>query len=362
MNGVDLKIAVLHRNVSDDAYARHEMLTTYMAVFFLSLAITGALRPVLRRFKIVDVPNERSSHYSPTLRGAGLGPLLAFMSGFAISLFVFPGDMNLTILGVILGVAVSAGVLGFIEDVRGIAIRVRAGTQLFIGLVGSFAIVLFGSANWWLIPLFGLTIAAYINVANFMDGINGISAMHAIIVGSAYATVGLFLSLPWLTLAGIVLALSFAGFLPWNLLGGRVFLGDVGSYFLGASVAVIGIWAFVEGAPALAIVGPVVIYLADTGVTLVRRVFSREAWHQPHRTHAYQQLTDYRHSHFQSTLIVSVASMLTSIVGMLSFLVPGVSYLLVATLMLLGICGYFGYVWVAINFCEPTRQEAVELP
>src|SRR5690606_29011020 len=80
-----------------------------------------------------------------------------------------------------------------------------------------------------------LFISSYINVANFMDGLNGISGFHGVIAGAAFGVVGWLTATPWLLIIGVVLAAGYLGFLPWNLTKPGAFLGDVGSYLLGGA-------------------------------------------------------------------------------------------------------------------------------
>ena len=145
-----------------------------------------------------------------------------------------------------------------------------------------------------------MAIAAYINIANFMDGINGISSFHGILAGAAYAVAGVLAGQPWLTAGGAVLAMAFLGFLPWNLSRGSVFLGDVGSYLLGASVAALAVAGFLSGVYVEYVLSPILVYLADTGYTLLRRIKAGERWYASHREHVYQRLTDVGFSHLQS--------------------------------------------------------------
>lgn len=322
-------------------------IATVSVVLLMSLALPYVLRPLLARLGVVDVPNERSSHQSPTLRGFGLAPLLAAAAGFVIVMFWLSESAGRATVGVILAVAVASGLLGWVEDVRGIRVAFRATAQLLIGTAGAIAIALLSANPWWLVPVFAIAIAAYINVVNFMDGLNGISSLHGVVVGATYAVLGVLVELPWLTMAGLILAVALAGFLPWNVFGERVFLGDVGSYFLGGCVAIVAVAAIVQGVVVLAVIGPLVIYLADTGVTLVRRVLKGEPWYQAHRSHAYQRLTDYGHSHLQAASAVSFASLLTAALGLLSVYAVGVSFLLVGSCVLITIGGYFGYVAIS---------------
>lgn len=298
------------------------LIAAVSVVLLMSLALPYVLRPLLVRLGVVDIPNERSSHQSPTLRGVGLAPLLAVTVGFVIVMLWPSESAGRATVGVILAVTAVSGLLGLVEDVRGIPVALRAAAQLLVGAAGSVAVILLSSDSWWLLPVFAIAIAAYINVANFMDGVDGISGLHGVIVGATYAVLGVLAELPWLTMAGLILAMALAGFLPWNVFGKRVFLGDVGSYFLGGCIAIVAVTAIAQGVPVLAAVSPLTIYLADTGVTLIRRMLRGERWYEAHRTHVYQRLTDRGLSHLSVSLVVAGASLMTSALGLLALVGP----------------------------------------
>lgn len=291
------------------------------SVLIVSLVAPFALKPLLLRMGVIDVPNSRSSHTRPVIRGAGLAPLLAVIVGYAV-LLGGTDSAELATLIVIVGVSLAAGLLGWVEDTRGLPVAVRAGMQLAIGLVGAGALVAYADGSWWAVPIYAIAVAAYINVANFMDGVNGISGLHGVIVGVTYATLGVIAETPWLTTAGWILALAFAGFLPWNLVQGRMFLGDVGSYLLGGGIAIVAVAAIVHGVPVIAVLGPMLIYLADTGVTLVRRVARGERWFEAHKSHTYQRLNSLGLSHLQVASIVAAMSICTGAAGLLALLSP----------------------------------------
>ena len=317
-------------------------MTTAIAVaatFLVSLAAPLIFWPLLHRLGVVDVPNERSSHSRPTVRGVGLAPLVGILIGYGI-LLTSEGTGSRELLFVLLAVPVAAGVLGLVEDTRGLAVRMRAGAQLLLGLGGAAAIIALADASWWLLPVFAIAIAGYINVANFMDGVDGISGMHGAVVGAAYSVVGVITGESWLVSAGMILSLAFVAFLPWNLLRGGMFLGDVGSYLLGGAVASIAVAAYVSGAPLAAVVGPVTVYLADTGVTLVRRIMRRERWLESHRSHLYQRLCDLGVSHVQVATVVAAATALTSAFGLLSLGSSPIGTLGAVAGILLVIAGY----------------------
>lgn len=283
------------------------------------------VRPLLVRLGIMDVPNERSSHARPVLRGLGLAVLIAMGAGggFAVGAeYAAAGEWRI-LLTVVAG-SLAAGLLGFAEDLRGLSVGVRSVLLLAIALGAAVAILLLAGSG---IPLWGaaaltiyavLFISSYINVANFMDGLNGISGFHGVIAGLAFAAAGGLLDLPWLFAAGLVLAAGFAGFLPWNLTKPGAFLGDVGSYLLGGAVAVTSFAALIAGVPLLATIGPMVIYFGDVAVTLVKRVRSGHRWDEPHREHTYQRVQQLGYSHVQASGMTAAATLTTSLLGLLS--------------------------------------------
>ena len=201
--------------------------------------------------------------------------------------------------------------LGWLEDIRGVSIVRRAGLQLVIGVLVSVSFATVQGTNILLLILGAIFIAGYINVANFMDGINGISGAHGLVAGLAYALTGWMVNLPWLALAGVAVAGAFAAFLPWNVRPGKnVFLGDAGSYVLGAAMGTLAVGAWFADVPFLLAFAPLMTYLADAGTTLFRRFMAGEQWYKPHRTHTYQRLTDVGFSHLGSTAVVTGTTIL----------------------------------------------------
>ncbi|GGC92063.1 glycosyl transferase [Tersicoccus solisilvae] len=295
------------------------MILVLLVVLLLSGALPGLLRPLLLRRGVIDVPNARSSHARPAVRGMGLAPWAAVVVGMVLALLTGAVRVDRGVTVIVLLVTCAAAVLGWVEDVRGVSVRARATTQLVIGLAGTTALALaLGQSGWW-IPAGALAIAAYINVANFMDGINGISGLHGVTVGLFYALAGQLSGQGWLTVSALVLAAAFAAFLPWNLAGGRgsgpVFLGDVGSYLLGGSIAAMAAAGFLAGVYVEYLLSPLVIYLADTAFTWFRRVRAGARWYAPHREHVYQRLTDAGLSHLGSAAVVTGCTVAVGLLG-----------------------------------------------
>lgn len=274
----------------------------------LGAVLPLAVLPLLRRLGVLDMPGERSSHAVPTLRGMGLATAAAALLGALAGLVLGLVPVDRSVMLVVLTGMVACGVLGWREDSAGVSVRVRAAAQLLIGLAVTLGLTLVLGTGYWWIPVGVLAVAGYINVANFMDGINGISGLHGLTAGVFYAYAGWVTDHPWLVVAASAIAGAYLAFLPWNLWGSRVFLGDTGSYFLGGSLACCAVGAFLSGVYVEYLLGPLLVYLADTGTTLLRRIRRGEPWYRPHRQHVYQRLTDLGLSHLGSAAVVTAAT------------------------------------------------------
>jgi UDP-N-acetylmuramyl pentapeptide phosphotransferase/UDP-N-acetylglucosamine-1-phosphate transferase len=285
------------------------------AAFTVSAALPLALKPLLARLGVLDVPNDRSSHTTVVIRGMGIAVAGGIAAGLVLALTTGLVPIDRSLIVIILAMLGTAAVLGWVEDLRGVSIVVRAGLQLLIGALGTAALAFAIGQSYWWVPVGAVAVAAYINAANFMDGINGISGMHGAVVGGFYAIAGMLSGQEWLTVSGIVIGVAFLGFLPWNLGRGFVFLGDVGSYLLGASIAATAVTGLLAGVYLEYLLSPVLIYLADTFTTLLRRARRGERLYASHRSHVYQRLTDTGLSHVQVALLVTACSALTGTAG-----------------------------------------------
>lgn len=276
-----------------------------------ALAVGLAAQPLvirwLRRRGLVDVPNHRSSHQVSTPRGGGIAVALAFALGAMAA-----GSPQSQVTGLVLG-SVVLGAVGLVDDLRGLQPGPRLLMQLGVG--GALGYLLPYSQPWPVAALLGgLWVAAYVNAFNFMDGINGISALTGIVAGLSYALMGAVYESGALLVVGGALAGASLSFLPFNLLRARVFLGDVGSYSMGFVIAGLAWMAWGSEIPLMLAVAPTAVYLADTGSTLVRRRREGASLTQAHRSHVYQRLVAEGHSH--ATVALVVAGLQAAVVAM----------------------------------------------
>jgi UDP-N-acetylmuramyl pentapeptide phosphotransferase/UDP-N-acetylglucosamine-1-phosphate transferase len=288
--------------------------TDLFAVVACGAVVTGVEAvtiPLLRRAAIIDVPGHRSSHTVPTPRGGGIA--------IAAGLLAAAGIIG-SAKAIVFAFAVAAfGLLGFAEDLRGLT----AGRRLIMQTVGGImvAVVLVSDLARppivlvLLVALVAAWITGFVNVFNFMDGVNGISGAHALVAGVVYAGLGWWRHEGFLLPAGSAVAVSALVFLPWNAGRARVFLGDAGSYALGAALAILTAYAVRDGIPVEAALGPLVLYIADTAWTLQRRIRAGERWLQPHRTHVYQRWCDAGWSHQRVTVMAAATTVLLSLLG-----------------------------------------------
>jgi UDP-GlcNAc:undecaprenyl-phosphate/decaprenyl-phosphate GlcNAc-1-phosphate transferase len=256
--------------------------------------------PLLRRAAI-DAPNSRSSHSVPTPRGGG-APIAV---GLVAAALLIHGTAAVTFA---LAVAAFAAI-GFADDLAGLP----AGRRLAMQGLASLAVASLLVSRIGLPPAeraaaavaLAVWLIGFVNAFNFMDGVNGISAAHAVVGGAVYSCLGLGRGDPFLAAAGAAVAAGALAFLPWNAARARVFLGDVGSYAIGVALALLAAEAVIRGIPPEAALAPVALYLADTGWTLQRRARAGEKIFQAHRTHTYQRLCDVGWSHQRVTIVTA---------------------------------------------------------
>jgi len=275
----------------------------------LALALVTALAgaDLYRRWalhRVLDMPNERSSHTRPVPRGGGL----VIVAGFAVGLTTWVltgGALSARAWGWLGGALLVAGV-SFIDDLRPLA----AAPRLAVHALGALGLTIVGVQERetplvLAVPLAFVWVALVTNVYNFMDGIDGLAASQSVIAGIALALAGTIVNNPLITAASAILAAASTGFLAHNLPPARLFMGDVGSTFLGFSFAGLTLLGNLGvGGGRLPIEFGVVVlapFLFDSIVTLGRRMLKGERWYAAHRSHYYQRLVIRGASHAQVT-------------------------------------------------------------
>jgi UDP-N-acetylmuramyl pentapeptide phosphotransferase/UDP-N-acetylglucosamine-1-phosphate transferase len=265
-------------------------------VFLATLVLTGVLLRFLRSYDILDYPNHRSSHSIPTPKGAGIVVIGCISLSWIIA--TWPTPMAENTLVTVLAALVLA-LLSWFDDIRGLSPLWR-----FLSQISAVTFVMLLAWSWpksefnsyselWLIILayivVGLIWVWFINLFNFMDGVDGISSIETISIGIGIAIIVFITGLePILGILGLILSASALGFLVWNWQPAKIFLGDVGSIPLGFLLGWLLLQLAVSGQWTSALILPL-YYILDTTVILLRRGLSGKKIWQAHNEHFYQQ-------------------------------------------------------------------------
>ena len=269
---------------------------------------------------LIDIPTDRSSHKNPTPRGGGLGFIVTFLLTNTSTLFIHSlNTLNFTAIWLIL---IPLSIVGFLDDRYNLSAGLRYLVQLSVAAIAIYAFPTLPLPGLNTLGLTGqileavitaIAFTALINFYNFMDGLDGLVAS---VTALQLGFLALYLHQPlwWL------LAAALLGFLYWNWSPAKVFMGDVGSTVLGATIGIALLNSPNPGQlwSALPITLPLI---GDAIYTLIRRLLKRENIFQAHRTHLYQRLQQSGWTHSQVAiaylLLTSLIALLISILGSL---------------------------------------------
>src|SRR6267378_5829162 len=275
-----------------------ELLLSLFAVVLAaacSACLTWALQPLLLRYALAR-PNARSSHRIPTPQGAGIAVIAATLL-VAGAIIASAGTIDPRILGAVFGASLFIAIVGFADDLKSLPVPLRLTLQaLAIGAIlfttsGTLRI----APSWPLWIERGLLLLAglwFVNLVNFMDGLDWMTVAEVVPITVAMVLLGWFGEFPQsAAIVAAALGGAIVGFAPFNRPVAKVFLGDVGSLPIGLLLG----WCLLELVYrqhlAAALLLPL-YYLADATVTLLRRLTRRESVWTAHRSHFYQRATD----------------------------------------------------------------------
>jgi Fuc2NAc and GlcNAc transferase len=290
---------------------------TLAVVSFITAAmLTWVARRVALAFGVIDIPNSRSSHTIATPRGGGAAVVVVTLG--VSTLLWASRDLNSNVAGALLGGGALIALIGFLDDRRPIGASPRlvvhlGAALLATALLGGLPQLQVGPHVWlstwegYVLAVLGITWT--LNLFNFMDGIDGIAASEAVFVALAGAALTAHTSAPGVIMLAVAFGTACAGFLVWNWPPARIFLGDVGSGFLGYVIAVtaladgpaspsaLWVWLILGG-----------VFFVDATVTLARRASLGRKVSAAHRSHAYQRLARRWRSHRKVTLTVAAVN------------------------------------------------------
>lgn len=297
--------------------------------FAASLAGTAMVRRYAEKW-LIDHPNERSSHVTPTPRGGGLALIAAFVCAAAVLAAAGVVDRR-TALALLPGVALVAAV-GWVDDHRALPAAPRAALHFIaaawaLAWLGGYPALRVGEgsahlgAAGWLLGMLGIVWVT--NLYNFMDGIDGLAGGEAVSAGVAGAVLLWLAGASGLAAVSVVLAAAAGGFLVWNWHPARIFMGDVGSGAVGYALAVLAIASEnVRAVPTICWVLLTGVFVADATITFVRRLARRERVYAAHRSHAYQRATQAGRSHAWVTAAVLLINLALALIALAALLHP----------------------------------------
>jgi Fuc2NAc and GlcNAc transferase len=296
-----------------------DMALTSLAAFVLALVLTARVRKHAVAHGVLDIPNDRSSHRVPTPRGGGIA--IAMVTVAASIFLLWRSALDLQLFLALTGGGIVVAFIGYLDDRRPLSARIRLAAHLAAALwalacLGGLPPMRFGdhivSLGWAGYVVGALGIAWTVNLFNFMDGIDGIAASEAVCI--AWGAVSLALVMGQ-SVAVSAMAMVFGGvccgFLVWNWPPAKIFMGDVGSGYVGYVLVVLALGA-ARGNPTVLAVWVILggAFFCDAFITLMCRLVRGERIYQAHRSHAYQRLARRWGNHRTVTLAVVCVNLL----------------------------------------------------
>jgi UDP-GlcNAc:undecaprenyl-phosphate GlcNAc-1-phosphate transferase len=287
-----------------------------VGTFVMALIVTR----LMIRIGITDVPSRRSSHKAPTPKSGGIGVIVGFFA--AMTLFYLTGKLGHIAPNKLILLSIGAMITIFIslyDDIK----RLSSSQKLFVQIITALFVVSTGlTLNLLPLPIIGVLdlgplgsilavfwIIFFINVFNFMDGLNGLASGVSLVASIFCSIIGICLEEKALFYISMSLAFSTLGFFLFNFPKAKIFMGDVGSQFMGL------IWAILLLIPSqeshtshmtLSIYTVPLLFFSfiyDVTTTVIRRIWRREPFWLAHRTHLFQLLNRLGYSHTQVTCL-----------------------------------------------------------
>ncbi len=309
----------------------------YIVLFITSFVLTYFIKEYSLKKALLDIPNARSSHTVAIPHGGGIAIAITWFVG--ITYLFFTHDISAPLYSALL-VGIVISVVSYMDDLYNLSAKVRLiaqavvaiGGLYFLGGLEKIDLGIFVIEN----KLVSNTIAFFIivwfiNLYNFLDGIDGYAGSEAVFLGVAgYILFGSDLF--------VVLVASVGGFLLWNWHKAKIFMGDVGSTLLGYNVAIFSIYYQNGGTSILIWFVLFGVFFFDATFTLLRRYKNKERLSQAHKKHAYQRLTQAGWSHERVVLCSLVLN--TLLLGAVYFIENIFIVFVLALLLLFSVLKY----------------------
>lgn len=281
----------------------------YIILFLFSLLLTYFIKNYAIKKSLVDIPNERSSHTTATPHGGGIAIAVSWFMG--ISYLFYVGDIdNSLYFALMVGVIIS--VVSYLDDLFELSAKVRLLVQTSVAILGLYFVggleeldlFIFSIDNQIVTNIFAFfMIVWFINLYNFLDGIDGYAGSEAVFLGVA----------GFLLFGGghfLVLVVAVLGFLVWNWHKAKIFMGDVGSTLIGYNIAIFTIYyANIESTNLWVWIILFGLFWFDATLTLLRRYKNSEKLSQAHKKHAYQRLTQSGLTHDKVVILAMIINL-----------------------------------------------------
>ena len=330
-----------------------EIIAIILLAAFASWVITGRLLAILRRHTILDIPNDRSSHSTPIPRGGGIAVISIILTSWAIIWFAYDTQTTVQAFWIMIGLCLCLAFISAVDDVKnGIPAIVRLLVQSIVVTIGLFTLPQSGQTFWGYIPVeLDLALTAiiwlwFLNLFNFMDGIDGLAGSQSITTGLGICAVALITpDMSVYGLYGLALAGATIGFLPWNWQPAKIFLGDVGSISIGfiigwllLSITSYGMWS--------AAILLVLYFVSDTTLTLTRRLLKGSKVWKPHREHYYQLAVRAGCNHSYVVILITILNIILCGLAFISTVSETAEWLSVSVgiILTMWIIWYFRFV------------------
>jgi UDP-N-acetylmuramyl pentapeptide phosphotransferase/UDP-N-acetylglucosamine-1-phosphate transferase len=320
---------------------------TFVAAAVVAWALLFGLRALAMRVNLVDVPNPRSLHSRPTPRGGGIAIVVVSLLGLGAAALLGVHVDSRQVLGYVLGAMLVVGV-SFIDDFRALP----AGARLAAQVVGAAAMVLGATPHspllislgslapgWIVLGLAVIWTVGLTNAFNFMDGIDGLAAVTGVLAGLTWTLLATLTGQTWLAVLALLVSAGCAAFVLYNWSPASIFLGDVGSAFLGFTFAFIAL--AVPMHPYQFFFGIFVFwpFIFDASFTILRRVSRHENILVAHRSHLYQRLVLSGLSQARVATLYALFTLAALSLGVMGWLAQDIvlRYLAVAVALLLSV-------------------------
>ena len=294
------------------------MFLQLLVVFVSSVVLTGLVRQYALWKNVLDIPNHRSSHTVPTPRGGGIAMVLVYL--FSLAYQLNQNGFSDEQLALMIGGGIIA-FTGFLDDHHSLSARWRLLVQVVISVFMVLSAGELPTVNIFdravhpdvvAYPVLVLTLVWMTNLYNFMDGIDGLAGIEVVsvclIISTIYHLTGFT---PNDGNAVLLLAASAGGFLVWNFPPAKIFMGDVGSGFIGLLLGGLMLRDAAKEPKYLFVwLILLAVFIVDATMTLLYRIYMKERFYEAHKTHAFQYASRMMGSHKKVTISVVCINLL----------------------------------------------------